>query len=119
MLPATSPGKAKGKLIRQKTVPSAAPKVFAARKRVASICSKAPNAVRYIKGKATTVAVMTAAYQVKTILIFSSSNSFPKTPFFPNNKSNKKPTTVGGKIKGATKIPSIKDFALPRYPHIQ
>src|SRR4028119_552573 len=119
VVPAKIPGMARGKVMRQKIVTSEAPRVLATRNRLALICSKAPSAVLYINGKATTVAVITAAYQVKTILKFSDSSSCPREPFLPNSSSNKNPTTVGGKIKGETKIPSINDFHLPRYPNIQ
>ncbi len=105
--------------MRQKIVASVAPRVLATRSRLLSICSKAPNAVLYIKGKETTVAAIAAPYQVKTMVKSKTCMSFPTGPFLPKNSSNKKPTTVGGKISGAIKIPSINDLPLPRYPSIQ
>ena len=112
-IPAIIPLLAKGKLIRQKIDHSEAPKVLATCKSFLSICSNAPKDVLYINGKATTVAVIIAAYQVKTILMLSGISIFPITPFLPNSSSNKKPTTVGGKIKGEINIPSIIDFHFP------
>ena len=60
---AAIPGQAKGTETRQKTFHSETPKVLAAFKIFGSICSKAPLEVLYIRGKATTVAARTAAYQ--------------------------------------------------------
>src|SRR5919202_3308892 len=119
VVPARIPGKARGIVIRQKIVHSEAPRVLATRIRLTSICSKAPSAVLYIKGKATTVAAITAPYQENTRLEFREDNSRPINPFLPNSSSNKKLTTVGGKIRGQTKIPSISDVHFPRYPSIQ
>ena len=113
------PGNARGTVMRQKIFHSEAPRVLATCRTFLSICSKAPCAVLYISGKETTVAAIAAPYQVKTTLKFKDSISCPSGPFFPNSSSNKKPTTVGGKIRGETKIPSTSDFPLPRYPSIQ
>ena len=113
------PGNARGKLIRQKIVNSFAPNVLATRSRLASIWLKAPSAVLYINGKETIVAAIAAPYQVNTIVVSNGSSSLPTGPFLPKNSSSKNPTTVGGRINGATNIPSIKDLALPRYPNIQ
>ena len=66
IVPTINPERAKGKIIRQKIVLSFVPKVLAQLIRFLSICSNAADADRYIKGKATTVAAITVAYQVKT-----------------------------------------------------
>ena len=78
-----------------------------------SICSKDERVVLYIIGKATTVAAMTVAVHEKIILVSKSFNSFPIGPFLPQISSKKKPRTVGGKIRGRVKMPSINPLNLP------
>ena len=115
IVPAKIPGHAKGNIIFQKSRHSDAPNVRPALNKFVSICSKAPKAVLYIKGNATTVAVMTVAGHEKIILMFIWDNICPTGPFFPKSNSNKNPTTVGGNTKGDINIPSMMGFAFPRY----
>ena len=112
-LPAIKPGRAKGSRIRQKIVHSEAPKVRPQASKFLSIWLKEASAVLYIKGNETTIAAITTAYQVKTIRIFALAKMLPITPFLPRANNNKKPTTVGGKTKGAVKTASIIALPLP------
>ena len=66
--PGQIPGRASGNRTARKVRHSPAPSVRAAPSRLGLTCSKAPSAVRYISGNATTVAEMTVAGQEKTIV---------------------------------------------------
>ena len=66
-------------------------------------------------GKATTVAAMTVALHEKIILVSKSFNSFQTGPFFTQISNKKNPKTVGGKIRGRVKMPSINPLSLPLY----
>ena len=87
--PDIRPGLAKGSMIRQKSSISEAPRVLALDIRLKSICWNAPNDVLYIKGKATTIAAITAAYHVNIILTLNNHNSLPIGPYFPSNNNSK------------------------------
>ena len=45
--------------------------------------------------------------------VLKSSNSFPTGPFLPQISNKKKPTTVGGRIKGKVNNPSINPLDFP------
>lgn len=100
IVPAAMPGKAKGTVIVQNILNSLTPKVLAAFKIFLSICSKAPLVVLYIKGKATTVAVITVADQEKINLTPKEDKNLPIGLFIPKINRRKKPKTVGGNIIG-------------------
>ena len=62
--------------------------------------SNAPRAVRYTSGKLTTMAEMTAASHVKTIVMPCAMSQRPTAVDCPNSMSSKKPQTVGGSTMG-------------------
>ena len=68
--------------------------------------SNAPRAVRYMSGKATTVAAMTVASQEKITLMLNSCKKRPMKLLRPKMSSRKKPTTVGGSTSGKVRMPS-------------
>lgn len=70
--------------------------------------SKAPRAVRYIRGKDIIVVAKIAEYQVMVSLNPKTSRTLePKGPSGPIILSKKNPMTVGGKTKGSVRTPSI------------
>ena len=79
---------------------SETPSVRAAPTMLGSSCSKAPRAVRYIRGSETTMAAMTAAFQVKTMVTSNCRRNLPMALRRPKASSRKKPTTVGGRTSG-------------------
>ncbi len=83
------------------------PKVFPASARVSSKLSKAPRAVRYIRGKITTAVERIAAYQVivRRIPKCCRKNA-PTGCFGPATRSSRNPTTVGGRTRGSVRTTS-------------
>src|ERR1700678_3881719 len=106
IVPARIPGQARGSGISRNTRHSDAPSVRAACVKFGSTCSSAARAVRYISGNATTAAASTVAGQEKTIVPPKANRSLPSGPLRPKSRSRKKPTTVGGNIRGIRKSPS-------------
>jgi hypothetical protein len=45
--------------------------------------------------------------------VSNNSNILPTGPFFPQINNKKKPTTVGGRIKGKVNSPSISPLDFP------
>ena len=78
-----------------------------------SSCSKAPRAVRYMRGRETTTAAMTVACQLKTRLRSNCSRNCPMALRLPKASSRKKPTTVGGSTRGRVISASISPW--PRF----
>ena len=108
--PASIPERAFGKSTYQKIRHSDTPSVLAAARIFGSSCSKAPRAVRYMSGSDTTMAAMTAAFQVNTSVISNCSRKRPIRLRFPNNSSRKKPTTVGGRTSGSVMTASASPW---------
>ena len=70
--------------------------------------SKAPRAVLYIKGNATTTEAKIAEYQtIESLILKFSSIHEPIIRFGPNRLSKNYPITVGGRTKGSVKITSM------------
>jgi len=74
--------------------------------------------VRYISGKATTVAAITVAGPEKTITMPICSCTWPMKLRLPSSRRRKKPTTVGGRTNGSVRRPSTYARRLPRTPDI-
>ena len=68
--------------------------------------------MRYISGKLTTTAAMTAAFHVNTKLISNCNKNFPTALRLPSSNNKKNPTTVGGNTIG--NIITASTSALPR-----
>ena len=117
-VPAITPGAARGKSTRRRTPHSLAPSVRAACSSVGLTCSNAPRVVRYMSGKAMTVAAMTVAGQEKAMLMPSRSSAWPIQLRRPKMRSRKKPTTVGGRTSGRVRMPSIHARREPCIPYI-
>ena len=117
-VPASTPGAAIGNSTLRKTRPSEAPNVRAASRSLGFTCSKAPSAVRYISGKATTVAAITVAGQEKTMVMPISDSARPMKLCRPKTSNRKKPTTVGGRTSGSVSRPSIQTRKRPSMPNI-
>ena len=103
-------GQASGIMSRQKMRASDQPSVRAASSMEASSDSKAPSAVRYMRGKLTTTAEMTAASHVKTSDTPCAMNHWPTGVACPNRSSSRKPHTVGGSTMGMVKTESSAPF---------
>lgn len=67
--------------------------------RVSSKLSKAPRAVRYMSGKATTADARTPPYQVMTKRMPTSLRKMPTGCFKPKTRSSSQPQTVGGRTR--------------------
>ena len=88
------------------------PRVAPASARAASKLSKAPRAVRYIRGKATTAVAKTADHQVITSRTPQCSRTqAPRGRLGPRSTSSSQPTTVGGSTRGRVRTTSRTPFA--------
>ena len=87
------------------------PRVAAASASVGSKLSKAPRAVRYIRGKATTTVAKTADHQVITSLRPKwACTQAPMGRLGPSSTSSSQPTTVGGSTRGRVSTTSSTPF---------
>ena len=73
--------------------------------------SKAPRALRYISGNATTTAAMTVAGQLNTSGRPCSMNQRPTGELLPRASSRMKPQTVGGRTIGMVNSVSAMSWA--------
>ena len=80
--------------------PLLTPRVCAAWIMLLSSASKAPRAVRYMSGRLTMTAAMTAARHVKTSGRSMARRALPMALRFPRKSRRKNPTTVGGRTSG-------------------
>ena len=106
-VPARMPCRQAGIRMRQKIYRLDSPSVCPAWASVSSKLSKAPRAVRYIRGKATTTVAKMADHQVMTSFVPNSdSTSCPTGRRGPSTRSSRYPTTVGGSTRGRVRITS-------------
>ena len=59
------------------------------------------------------MAAITVALHEKIIDLSNKIISFPIGPFLPHIRRRKNPTTVGGRINGSVRIPSITPLSFP------
>ena len=96
---------------RQKIQVLDRPSVCPASARVRSKLSKAPRAVRYMKGKATATVAKTADHQVITSRRPKwSCTQAPMGRLGPSSTSSSHPTTVGGSTRGSVSTTSSTPF---------
>ena len=112
IVPDAMPGPADGMTTFQNIFISDMPSVLPAYTRFTSICSKAALALRYISGKAITVAAIIHPNQdCTTFMLKVSYRKLPRGLRLLNRISRKKPATVGGSTSGSVRMPSSTDFA--------
>ena len=110
-VPARTPCLQQGIWTRQKTQELDRPRVRPASARFWSKLSKAPRAVRYIRGKATTTVAKMADCQVITSRTPNASwTQAPRGRLGPSSISSSQPTTVGGRTRGRVRITSSAPF---------
>ena len=110
-VPEAMDDQAKGSMRRMKMRPLDQPRVRAASSMFGSKLSKAPRALRYMSGKATTTAAMTVACQLNTSGNPISWKKRPKAVLRPSADSKRKPQTVGGSTMGMVKMVSKMSWA--------
>ena len=105
-VPAKIPWRQAGILMRQNMKVLDNPRVLPLHSKVSSKLSKAPRAVRYMRGKATTAEARMPPYQVITNCMPNSWRKRPTGCLSPKTNSRSQPQTVGGSTRGRVNITS-------------